>query len=182
MTWLALFSQTGSEIANISDKLGIKPDRIITDNINADKHDKRIKDSTAWQLRVITYEQKLNAYRQFLEGYDVITLHGWLNIIPKEICKEFKIYNGHPGLINYYPDLKGKDPQIRAYDRIGEYLYVGSVIHEVTEYIDCGRIICDAKVSSVHCETLDDMYNTLKETSLNTWIDFFTNKRYNTLC
>ena len=179
MTWLALFSQTGSEIANISDKLGIKPDRIITDNINADKHDKRIKDSTAWQLRGITYEQKLNAYRQFFEGYDVITLHGWLNIIPKEICREFKIYNGHPGLINYYSELKGKDPQVRAYDAIGNYLYVGSVIHEVTEYIDCGRIICYDKVSNIYCASLDETYKILKQTSLNTWIDFFTNERYN---
>lgn len=182
MTWLALFSQTGSEIANISDRVGIIPSKILTDNADTSKYDKRITESTFWRVKGNTYEQKLSYYRQLFENYDIITLHGWLNIIPKEICREFTIYNGHPGLINFYPDLKGKDPQIRAYDRIGEYLYVGSVIHEVTEYIDCGRIICDAKVSSVHCETLDDMYNTLKETSLNTWVDFFTNKRYNTVC
>jgi folate-dependent phosphoribosylglycinamide formyltransferase PurN len=182
LSWLVLFSATGSEIANISDKLGIKPDKILTDNFNTDKHDKRIKASTYWRVKGITYEQKLNSYRNFFKDYDVITLHGWLNIIPKEICREFKIYNGHPGLINYYPDLKGKDPQVRAYDRIGNYLYVGSVIHEVTEYIDCGRIICYDKVHNVHCVSLDETYKALKQTSLNTWIDFFTNQRYNIVC
>ena len=83
MTWLTLFSQTGSEIANISDKLGIKPDKIVTDNLNTDKYDNRIEGSTSWQLKGTTYEQKLNSYRRFFECYDIITLHGWLNIITK---------------------------------------------------------------------------------------------------
>ena len=44
--------------------------------------------------------------------HDLITLHGYLRIIPENICKQCKhIYNGHPGLINMYPELKGKDPQ-----------------------------------------------------------------------
>lgn len=183
MKWLALFSQTGSEIANISEQLNINPTKVVTDNFNMDRHDPRISVDTYWRVKGTTYEQKLSSYRQFFKGYDVITLHGWLNIIPAEICEEFKIYNGHPGLINYYPQLKGKDPQVRAYDRIGEFLYVGSVIHEVTRDIDCGNIICYDKVSNVHCgETLKDTFDTLKQTSLNSWIDFFTNKRYNTVC
>lgn len=182
ISWLVLFSQTGSEIANISDKLGIKPSKILTDNSDITRHDKRITESTFWCVKGNTYEQKLDYYRQLFKNYDIITLHGWLNIIPKEICKEFKIYNGHPGLINYYSELKGKDPQVRAYDRIGEYLYVGSVIHEVTEYVDCGRIICYDKVSNVHCTSLDETYKVLKQTSLNSWVDFFNNKRYNIVC
>ena len=182
MKWLALFSQTGSEIANISDKINIKPTTILTDNLDITKHDKRITRFQYWDIKTNTYQQKLDYYRELFKEYDVITLHGWLNIIPKEICREFKIYNGHPGLINYYSDLKGKDPQVRAYDAIGNYLYVGSVIHEVTEYIDSGRIICYDKVSNIYCASLDETYKILKQTSLNTWIDFFTNKRYNIVC
>lgn len=182
MKWLALFSQTGSEIANISDRLGFNPTTIVTDNFDVEQYDNRVKVDTHLKVKGTTYEQKLSSYRSLFGSYDIITLHGWLNIIPKEICREFKIYNGHPGLINYYPDLKGKDPQVRAYDKIGDYLYVGSVIHEVTEYIDCGRIICYDKISNVHCGTLNDTYITLKQTSLNSWIDFFTNNRYNTVC
>ena len=182
MKWLALFSQTGSEIANISDKINIKPTTILTDNLDITKHDKRITRFQYWNIKTNTYQQKLDYYRELFKDYDVITLHGWLNIIPKEICREFKIYNGHPGLINVYPELKGKDPQVRAFEGIGKYLYVGSVIHEVTEYVDCGRIICDAKAYNVHCVTLDDTYRVLKETSLSTWVDFFTNRRYNSIC
>lgn len=183
MNWLALFSMTGSEIANISDTINIKPSCVITDNFNEDYHDSRIKVNKYWKVKGTTYEQKLSSYRQLLKGYDIITLHGWLNIIPAEICEEFKIYNGHPGLINYYPQLKGRDPQVRAYDRLSEYLYVGSVIHEVTRDIDCGNIICYDKVSTVHCgETVKETYDVLRKTSLNSWVDFFTNKRYNTVC
>lgn len=186
ISWLALFSQTGSEICEISEKLGRHPNCIITDNIvNTPTIDERIYSAgllVSSKYKGLTNDQKIKYYRDYLPHYDVITLHGWLNIIPKEICSEFKIYNGHPGLINSYPELKGKDPQVRTFERIGEYLYTGSVIHEVTEYVDCGRIICDAKVSSVHCTTLDDTYNVLKETSLKTWVDFFTNKRYNIAC
>lgn len=186
MKWAALFSQTGSEICNLSEQLGRYPDLVISDNTSEQNVvDPRIEFNCrkiSWKkCKGLSAEEKINYYRDQLIGYDVITLHGWLNIIPPKICKEFKIYNGHPGLINYYPDLKGKDPQVRAYDRIGDYLYVGSVIHEVTEYIDCGRIICYDKVSNVHCETLDKTYKTLKQTSLNSWVDFFNNKHYNNL-
>ena len=186
MKWLALYSQTGSEIVNLSKQLGFSPDRVITDNLDHSKWDPEInkccKSIIINSVKGHLKDVKLEFYRTAFKGYDVITLHGWLNIIPPEICKEFKIYNGHPGLINYYPDLKGKDPQVRAYDRIGDYLYVGSVIHEVTEYIDCGRIICYNKVSNVHCETLDRTYKALKQTSLNSWVDFFNNKHYNNIC
>lgn len=187
MKWAALFSQTGSEICNLSDKIGRYPDLIISDNIDMRNNvDDRIElncKQVVWQkFRGLTKEDKLNYFRNHLRGYDVITLHGWLNIIPAEICDEFRIFNGHPGLINYYPELKGKDPQIKAYNNISKYMYVGSVIHEVTQHVDCGKIICYSYVSYVHCETLDSTFNALKQTSLESWIDFFNNKLYNRVC
>lgn len=187
MKWAALFSQTGSEICSLSDKIGKYPDLIISDNTDMkSKIDDRIElncKRVVWQkFRGLSKDDKLKYLRNHLQGYDVITLHGWLNIIPEEICREFKIFNGHPGLINYYPELKGKDPQVRAYNNIGSYMYVGSVIHEVTQYVDCGDLVCYDKVHNTHCETLDDTFNALKQTSLNTWVDFFNNKRYNIVC
>ena len=69
----------------------------------------------------------------------IITLHGWLRIMPPEICNRYEIYNGHPGLITKYPELKGKDPQMRAWE--GDYEFCGSVLHRVTEGVDEGEII-----------------------------------------
>ena len=40
---------------------------------------------------------------------------------PGEVCEKRNIYNGHPGLITQYPQLKGKDPQQKAIDLGLEY-------------------------------------------------------------
>lgn len=187
MRWAAMFSQTGSEICNLSEKIGRYPDLVISDNTNMSSIiDPRLElncSNIRWsKYKGLSTEQKLAYYRDYLDRFDVITLHGWLNIIPPEICNEFKIFNGHPGLINYYPELKGKDPVEKVWDNIGCYIYVGSVIHEVTKEIDCGKIICYAKESYVNCTTLEETYITSKRTSLSSWVDFFTNERYNIVC
>jgi folate-dependent phosphoribosylglycinamide formyltransferase PurN len=80
------------------------------------------------------------------------------------------IYNGHPGLITYYPELKGKDPQIRAWE--GKYETVGSVVHKVTEGVDEGGVVRFSAVKNVATD-LDTMYDLLKQTSLDSWIKFF---------
>ena len=51
----------------------------------------------------------------------LITLNGWLRIVPPDKCAKYNIYNGHPGLITKYPELKGKDPQQRMWENIHEY-------------------------------------------------------------
>jgi folate-dependent phosphoribosylglycinamide formyltransferase PurN len=187
MKWAALFSQTGSEICNLSEELGRYPDLVISDNIyESQAVDSRIElncKKILWRkYKGLTKEEKLDYYRKHLTGFDVITLHGWLNIVPGEICDEFKIYNGHPGLINYYPELKGKDPQVRAWDNIISYQFVGSVIHKVTAGVDEGPIMCYQKVNSSSCISLASTFSILKLTSLDSWIDFFNNKHYNKAC
>jgi folate-dependent phosphoribosylglycinamide formyltransferase PurN len=82
------------------------------------------------------------------------------------------MYNGHPGLITYYPELKGKDPQKRAWENIASYTYIGSVIHDVTAEVDSGNIFFQKKRFSVNCTSLDETYKELKETSLETWVEF----------
>ena len=186
MRWAALFSQTGSEICNLSEKIGCYPDLVISDNTDKNKKvDHRIElncKKLLWKkYKGLSVEEKHNYYRDHLTSYDVITLHGWLNIVPGDICSQFKIYNGHPGLINYYPELKGKDPQIRVWENINNYQFVGSVIHRVTAGVDEGPVICYKKVFSNCCIGLDSTFGILKQTSLDSWIDFFNNKRYNIL-
>jgi len=187
MTWLALFSQTGSEICNLSEAIGRYPDLVISDNVKVDNNvDERIEQNckkVMWRAyRKLTPAAKLDYFRNFLGDYDIITLHGWLNIIPPEICEEFTIYNGHPGLINYYPQLKGKDPVDKVWANISDFMYVGSVIHKVTAKVDCGDIICASQLSYVNCTSLEETYNVARRTSLTSWIDFFTKEYYNSVC
>lgn len=187
MKWAALFSQTGSEICNLSEKLGSYPDLVITDNTNINNAiDERIElncSKVLWRnYRNLSKEEKVLYYTKHLDNYDVITLHGWLNIVPSEVCNAYNIFNGHPGLINFYPDLKGKDPQVRAWRDIKKYNYIGSVVHKVTPGVDEGPIICFSKKFACDADSLDEMFSLLKETSLDTWVDFFDNSRYNNIC
>jgi len=175
MKWAAFYSQTGSEICDISDKLGRYPDLVITDNVTGEpKTDSRIVNSKAIntrQYRSLSKQEKIDYYN-ILDGYDIITLHGWLNIVPASVCNKYRMYNGHPGLITYYPELKGKDPQKRAWENIASYMYIGSVIHNVTAEVDGGNVAVQKKRLSVNCTSLDETYKELKETSLETWVEF----------
>ena len=80
MKWAALFSQTGSEICNLSEDLGRYPDLVISDNIYESQDvDSRIElncKKVLWRkYRGLTKEEKLEYYRKHLTGFDVITLH-----------------------------------------------------------------------------------------------------------
>ena len=107
-TWIALFSQTGSEIADLSSALDKVPDYVIT-NSKSDKIDSRVD----VDFRLNKEEAKTLDILENLE-FDInntlITLNGWLRIVPPDKCLKYNIYNGHPGLITKHPELKGKDP------------------------------------------------------------------------
>ena len=103
----------------------------------------------------------------------LVTLHGWLNIIPEEICNEYTIYNGHPGMITFYPELKGKDPVERAWEKIDTYHFVGSVVHKVVPEVDSGSILSADYIPAIFCKSLDDMRARVKKTSHEAWIKAF---------
>jgi len=103
----------------------------------------------------------------------IVTLHGYLRIIPADICEMLEIYNGHPGLINYYPELKGLDPQKRAWENRHRYKWMGSVVHQVTPKLDDGRIITYSAYPMKSVKTEADLFRCLKETSKDAWIEFF---------
>ena len=170
--WIALFSQTGSEIVEVSKLLNRWPDLIITN----ERPDHLRKIHPALEGKVVFVENKPTEEELFsiLSQYSdpVITLHGWLRIMPAVICNRFEIYNGHPGLITEYPELKGKDPQQKAFDLGLESS--GCVIHEVTEGVDEGRILRSRKVSIKGLE-IGELFHILHQISISLWVDFLKN-------
>jgi len=178
-TWVALFSQSGSEIADISDTLGKKPDLVITNR--RPEHLRQIDSRITSQdfiLHETANKPKEKNLKSIFEQYSkdselIVTLHGWLRIMPPDICEQYKIYNGHPGLITKYPELKGKDPQVRMMN--GSYDTMGCVLHEVTAGVDEGEILLSKEVSRKELEE-QDIFRILSNISQELWIKFLKNK------
>jgi folate-dependent phosphoribosylglycinamide formyltransferase PurN len=175
MKWIALFSHTGTEIVNISNKIGQWPDKIIT---NKPPGSEDIHEGIRDVCYTSSKPSALN-YSQLLDSDSIITMHGWMRIIPPEICKEFNILNLHPGLISKYPELKGKDPQKRVFENdalpgggVREYDRVGCVIHKCSPEVDGGCRVMER--STWNCfsgeATLTDALHKMAE---DLWVDFF---------
>ena len=169
--WIAFFSQTGSEIVNISEALGRWPDVIIT---NKRPDDLRKVNEKLEEQGYVTLPNKpiQGDYFDILQYYPdaLITLHGWLRIVPESIANDFTIYNGHPGLITLYPELKGKDPQVKAFE-LG-HKTIGSVIHEVTAGVDEGKVLRSQAFVSKKELDLDRIFTILHNISSELWIKF----------
>ncbi len=181
-----MFSQTGSEIAALAKHLGKWPDVIITNNSNPENWCRELQLLELRQkgksygpktrIKVVTAPQAKTAnFLHSIEGSKncLVTLHGWLRIIPKEICEQYEIVNGHPGLITTFPELKGKDPQQRAYD--GGYSTIGSVVHKVTPVVDDGEVLTWTATYQHEFDNVFDCYAKLKHTSFSAWVKFFKN-------
>ena len=168
--WITFFSQTGAEIADISETLGRWPDVIIT---NERPDHLRTIDPRIVKQGYFTWGNKPTEedYIDLLEKHPdaIITLHGWLRIMPAYVCERSQIYNGHPGLITEYPELKGKDPQIRAYE--GNYPTAGAVLHKVVAGVDEGTVIAEERFNNFGLE-LDDLFRILRDRSLFMWYNF----------
>jgi len=170
--WIAFFSQTGTEIVDIAESLQRWPDKIITNE--RPEHLRKVN-TKLLEKEVIYLPNKptVEDYKRVLPKNSTVTLHGWLRIMPPEICENYKIYNGHPGLITYYPELKGKDPQVRAFEGIkeGKYPTAGAVLHKVVAGVDEGRVIAEEKFNTFQLE-LDDLFRILRDRSLYMWCNF----------
>jgi|TARA_R110000772_G_scaffold55309_1_gene126227 folate-dependent phosphoribosylglycinamide formyltransferase PurN len=179
--WIVLFSQTGSEVVDLALHFDRWPDIIVTSNSDVSKWHPQIRElherglssfSGISRIKVVSnIEAKTANFFHGVANIDsFITLHGWLRIVPESICNMYTIYNGHPGLITEYPELKGKDPQERMFNN-GSYTYYGSVVHKVVPEVDSGEIVSEVKRFNT-MKTLDEVYTGLKSTSLSAWIDF----------
>lgn len=165
--WIALFSHTGSEIHNISKKLNIKPDVIVTNNAPG----KKIHDQFTSILHV-SNKPSTQQYHTFLDPDAFVTLHGWMRIIPEVICKKYEIYNLHPGLITQYPELKGKDPQSRVLGK--SYDSVGCVIHRATAELDSGEILMERSSPNIFSNE-QSLTSHLHQMSTDMWVEFISN-------
>lgn len=176
--WIAFFSQTGSEISNIIKETGKYPYAVITTNRNfipSPDNIYFIKEKFEFNdIFIISTSIKESEYirlfnRLHVDKNDLITLHGYLKIIPAIVCESYSIYNLHPGLITKYPELKGKDPQIKAFN-LG-LKEGGVVIHEVIEEVDSGKVLL-AKAISIENFSLDEVYEKLHDLAQVAWIEF----------
>ena len=167
--WTAFFSHTGTEIVNISNKIGRFPDVIVTNKEpGADDIHEGIQENI-----YVPKKPAVQDYRGILQPDTIVTLHGWMRIIPPEICEEYEIYNLHPGLITKYPELKGADPQKRVAESFNEerYKHIGCVIHEVTAGVDEGPVLAECSTHNVY-SGVETISCRLHDMATQLWIDF----------
>ena len=168
-TWIAMFSHTGGEIARLCKRLKRCPDRVITNQAPG----KICKELERHKLLDVLYCAKTpdepEYERMFSRGNPIITLHGWMRIIPGRVCEHNEIINLHPGLITKYPELKGKDPQLKAWQL--QHPQVGCVLHRAVEEVDSGEII-DKKWSYNRFDTFDEMDQRLRANAEHLWVKY----------
>lgn len=165
MRWITFFSQTGSEILELAEVLNRVPDVIVFNG--------EVIPPLIFQLNTLIIQTPRrpteDQYRYILSTDNMLaTFHGWLKIVPPTICRQFKgkLLNGHPGLITVYPELKGFNPQEKAFN-LGHTIG-GSVVHRLTEEVDNGEIL-SLSSCSLDRLTLDQVYSSLKKTSIEAW-------------
>jgi folate-dependent phosphoribosylglycinamide formyltransferase PurN len=173
--WVTFFSQTGSEIVRLSNTLNCIPDVII---LNSSKRlhsgvctefldNKKLME----RLYITQSTPTIEEYLFLIPEQAVVTLHGWLRIIPKEVCESREIYNLHPANLITHPELAGKDPQRRAFEEY--YATSGNTIHRCTAQVDGGKIHYVSTVDISNCTTEQGVVNTLKDDAAKLWLQFF---------
>ena len=173
--WIALFSQTGSEIVEVAESIGVWPSSIYTNNLNTELYHSTIRNKKIAVMSHAGIEETLG-YAEDMSGNTIITLHGYLRVLsPKITNTSLQIYNGHPAYISKYPELKGKDPQEKTWYNKEKYTMIGSTIHKVVAEVDSGNIIEEVIVENT-CNSKEDMYNKLRATSIEAWINFLRGK------
>ena len=175
--WVTFFSQTGSEIYKISKRLNRAPYIIITNktkdkilDINPDLFDEYI-DKIVW----LSKKPTVTEYIQVIPGDAFVTLHGWLRIVPPEICEMYEIYNLHPAPIHLegYDKYKGKDPQVRIFEDKAKYS--GNVIHKCIAELDAGEILAKNEFE-VSGFDLDMVFKLTHSKAAELWCSFLENR------
>ena len=177
--WVAMISGTGSELVSICNYLNILPDKLVfTNKLNiflGNYHWFKYNDvDFVKETDDRNIFDKNDDFMQSVDKNTFFTLHGYMKIIKPEVCDSFegRIFNGHPGLITKYPELKGKNPQKKAFDL--NHNTIGSVIHKVTSKLDSGPIILEEEDFVGAHRSIGQFMVLSRLTSLKTWIRFFT--------
>ena len=178
--WKALFSQSGSEILEVSQRVGRFPHAIITNKSpeDMDKINPVLLEKAFDRFIFIPKKPTVEEYKEAIKPADLVTLHGFLRILPPEICGRYRIVNGHPGLITKFPELKGKDPQAKVWWRHADtpYQLHGHVIHKVVPEVDAGEVISAKEFYSKNIysefKSLDEYIVRLHKLAIENWVEF----------
>ena len=191
MKWVAFFSQTGSEIVNISKAINRWPDVIVTNKqsrFGINDELLSVVESTINRYVALPEFPKEIDYLKVADilGYSIldekwqdevlITLHGYLRILPPDFTKSSNIFNGHPGAIHIHPELKGLNPQKKAWKE--NHIRVGCVIHKVIPELDDGPIVEKCLINN-NFETFIDFVDALHVASSELWINFLNERLRN---
>ena len=174
MKWIALFSQTGSEIANLSEALGRFPDVVLTTNKNLKSWDKRISEWSPDRVILIDSHANHMKYLRDLSERALVTMHGYLRIVPDDVCNMHDIINGHPGDIVEFPQLKGKDPQKKALEL--KLPSTGVVLHKAVAEVDAGEIVLRAYHPIQEGTDENQLISDLKRIQLVLWTLYLKDK------
>ena len=188
MKWVAFYSQTGSEIVNISRAINRWPDLVVT-NKQDDKTThvelvQRVRQQDTELLTLPKWPKEMDYTRAADKlNYSIlndawienvfVTLHGYLRILPPDFTRASNIFNGHPGLITKHPELKGLDPQKKAWSE--NHIRVGCVIHKVIPELDSGEVVAE-KMLHNNFETFIDLLDALHVASSELWINFLNER------
>jgi len=177
-TWIALFSQTGSEIYIVSKRLGRYPDRIIVNKIDLETVNEKLLEGCYDRLWTVPSQPTVEEYQTILVEDAIITMHGWLRIVPHYICNNYNIFNLHPAPLTRYPHLKGKDPQKRVFAQ--SLPYGGNTLHKCTAELDSGEILLENEVL-VEGDDLDTIFSKTHTAAAELWVEFLNEQLYNTI-
>ena len=191
MKWVAFFSQTGSEIVNISRAIDRWPDLVVTNKQDEKTtHVELVKRVRLENTKLITLPEwpkeidytraadtlNYSILNEKWQDEVLITLHGYLRILPPDFTKSSNIFNGHPGAIHIYPELKGLNPQKKAWNK--NHIRVGCVIHKVIPELDDGPIVEKCLINN-NFETFIDFVDALHVASSELWINFLNERLRN---
>lgn len=173
--WVCFFSQTGSEINNVRKALKRDPDIIVTNKSDFSGVDQELLDDCWTKFICLPDRPTKSEYQTVCKLFKddcIITLHGYLRIIPDWMCEKYSILNLHPGLITEYPQLKGFNPQEKAFKlRLPK---TGAVIHRVASEVDSGEVLSSVEVP-IQGLSMDRVYEVLHEASTGLWVDYLKN-------
>jgi folate-dependent phosphoribosylglycinamide formyltransferase PurN len=176
-TWVTFFSQTGSEIYKISKKINRVPDVIVTNRPKSKilEINSNLIEEYGAKFVWLPPKPTVVEYINTIPRNAFVTLHGWLRIIPPEICDMYEIYNLHPAPIHLegYNKYKGKDPQVRIFEDKAKYS--GNVIHECIAELDAGKILAKNEFE-VEGFDLDLVFKLTHAKATELWCSFLENR------
>ena len=174
--WYSLCSHTGSETAALQKLLRgeVELEVAITNNSKYEGPLPYIKLISAKYINEWLMEPGN------VEPGSIVTLNGYMRIIPEEVINYLhsincRLLNIHPAPIQLYPDLRGMDPQERLYEGIqsGKYHYIGVVIHNVDAGVDTGSIVNWSTEFADPNMTKDELYQRLHDIGTKLWLEVF---------